>query len=234
MRKLYPFILGLLLFVLLPCSLLYAQPAPCIDKREFTYTDNSQKTILINEFLIWSKADNKFLPYTFPADKFHKKGHEGGPPLGVRFFNFGCMKTKRDGTFRKGQVCKDPLGHAVFKSPVFGIRGFIELAVIYINGGYNTPYAFFNRYAPASDCIGSVPRLPNGKCPNGQNNPARYAKKVADGLGIGIHDRIKIEDEEGKLSPRLFALLLAEVVRFETGIVCKFEDETIRLAIAEL
>lgn len=212
----------------------------CTPKRIFEYTDESKKTIIIKELLVYSKQEKKYLPFTYAANLFLKTPAQGGPALGIRFFNFACIKTRKNGKlFWKGQVCMDLKQHAIFKTPVMGIRGFIELAITYIDGSYNTLYKFFNRYAPADDCIGSVKKiLVNGKwvcpecCPN--NQPEKYAERVAKGIGIGINDPIKIRDGHGNLSAKLFALLLAEVVKFEIGLDCKFEEEIIKQAIAEL
>ncbi len=200
------------------------------EKQIITFTSLDSTKIIINELLVYNKNTQVYEPYTAELTKFRDKKHT---PLGIRHYNFGCIKTKTKELWL-GQIAKDAKGHAIFKEPIFGVTTFIQLAITYIKRGVDTPYKFFDRYAPHTDCLGSVDKvLVNGKleCPNGYNKPEIYAKTVADGIGIGINDPISIYDKEGKLNAKLFTLLLSSVASFELGLKCKFEEETIKKAI---
>ncbi len=211
----------------------------CDAKRVFEYTDASQKTVIIRELLVYSGIEKKYVPFTCPTELFFKV-QKKSPPRGVRYYNFGCIKTSKGGAlFWKGQVCMDKVQHAIFSTPLMGVRGFIKLIISYTSGTRKTLYDIFDAYAPHYDCQGSYPKiLVNGKwvCPpdHPNNEPEKYAAGAARALGIGVRDELKIREADGSLSVRVLTLLLSEVARVELGLKCKVEEETIRKAIALL
>ena len=200
------------------------------DKQNLTFKDSSKKTVILPEFLVQNSKTKEYEPFEIKYDNFYLKTN----PLGIRYFNFGCIKTKKNG-FWLGQIGKDSKGHAIFKKPIYGIRTMIILNTEIIEKrGKNTLLKFFNVYAPSTDCIGSVDKvLVNGKyiCPNGNNDPKKYAKKVGDAIGLGINDIIPLRDSNGKLDVKLINLIINEVAFFETGKNCKFSEETVKKAI---
>ena len=178
-----------------------------------------------------SVPSKEYEPHKVPFKNFYNYKKN---PLGIRYFNFGCIKTKKSG-FWLGQIAKDSKGHAIFKEPLYGIRAMVVLnAEIIEIRKKNTLLNFFNVYAPSDDCLGSVDKiLVNGKytCPNGYNKPEVYAKKVGDAIGLGINDKIVIRDSSGNLDVKLMTLIISEVAGFETGKKCKFSEETVTKAI---
>ena len=195
-----------------------------------TFTDEKRETVIIPEFLVLNKQTKKHEPYQVPFNEFYTQKN----PLGIRYFNFGCIKTKKSG-FWLGQIDKDSKGHAIFKDPIYGIRAMVILNAEIIEArNKNTLLKFFNVYAPSTDCIGSVKKvLVNGKytCPDGYNDPEKYAKKVGDAIGLDINDEIELRDENGDINIKLMTLIINEVAQFETGKVCKFTEETVEKAM---
>lgn len=68
-------------------------------------------------------------------------------------------------------------GFVKFDTPENGQRAHRKLIANQIKAGFDTPLQWASRYAPAGD---------------GNNDPQAYAKAVADGLGIGINDKIPL------------------------------------------
>ncbi|WP_347270349.1 hypothetical protein [Rhizorhabdus histidinilytica] len=76
----------------------------------------------------------------------------------------------------QGQVGQEN-GFVRFDTPENGQRAHRKLIANQIKAGFDTPIAWANRYAPAGD---------------GNNDPQAYARAVADGLGIGVNDKIPL------------------------------------------
>lgn len=200
------------------------------EKQSLTFKDETKETVIINEFLVYNRSRQLYVPYEIKFVDFYDY-HKN--PLGIRYFNFGCIKTKQSG-FWLGQIDKDKFGHAIFKSPLYGIRTMVILnAEIIEKRGKNTLFKFFNVYAPNNDCVGSI-KDDKGNCLYGYNKPEQYAQKVADALGIQIHDSLVLRDSQGSIDLKLMTLLVSEVAKFETGKNCKFEQETVEKAMAIL
>ena len=197
------------------------------DKQVLTFSDSTKSKVLIKELQVFNKATKSFQPFEISFTDFYNYKKN---PLGIRYFNFGCIKTKRS-AYWDGQIGKDKFGHAIFKSPIDGIKTMILLTTDMIeNRGKNTLYKFFNTYAPSNDCVGSI-KNKDGSCKYGYNAPEKYAKKVGDKLNLKIKDRLSIRDAKGQYNTKLLSALLSEVARFETGLNCKFEEDTMIKAI---
>jgi hypothetical protein len=97
-----------------------------------------------------------------------------GAPLSVRLNNPGSI---RDNPANKweGQIGSEN-GFAKFDTVEHGERAQRKLIANQIRNGYDTPLAWAQHYAPASD----------------GNDPQAYAARVAAGLGIGINDKIPL------------------------------------------
>ncbi|HRD82923.1 MAG TPA: hypothetical protein PLL53_19360 [Saprospiraceae bacterium] len=214
--------------LLLLTSVFFKSYSQDFKKQVLTFTDEKKETVVIPEFLVYDTNTKEYKPHKVPFKDFYdyKKN-----PLGIRFFNFGCIKTKKSG-FWLGQIDKDSKGHAIFKEPIYGIRAMVMLnAEIIEERNKNTLLKFFNVYAPSTDCVGSLTKDKDGNCPKGYNKPDLYAKKVGDAIGLGINDKLLIRDKEGNLDVKLMTLIMNEVAQFETGKKCKFTEETILRAI---
>lgn len=93
---------------------------------------------------------------------------------GIRNNNYLNVK----GTGWKGQVGQDSRGHAVFRSPEWGIRAaIVTLRTYWFTHNLRTIAAILSRWAPASDTIGSLPNAP-------KNSPKEYSKFVARHVGV--------------------------------------------------
>lgn len=97
-----------------------------------------------------------------------------GAPLSVRLNNPGAIRANPSNRWQ-GQV-GDQNGFVQFDTPENGARAHRIVIGNQIKNGYDTPLKWAQHYAPASD----------------GNNPAAYAKSVADGLGIGVNDKIPL------------------------------------------
>lgn len=177
---------------LLICNSLYSQGTPDLE-----YTSTKKDTIIIKELLVLNK-DNEYVPFKWPAKKFFNDENNGGVTRGIRFFNFGCFQSPKD--IWQGQIGKDATHHVKFKTPVWGIRGLIKIIIKKHKRGVNTLENFFKEYAPSSDCIGSLPRLPDGTCPRGENDPLAYAKHMAKVIGIKTDEKFEYKNEDGTIS----------------------------------
>lgn len=197
------------------------------DKQKLTFADEAKTRVVIREFLVYNKKEKKYEPYQIELKDFYNYKTN---PIGIRYFNFGCVKTKKSG-FWLGQVAIDKQRHAIFGEPLYGIRTMILMNTELVeNRGNNTLLKFFNVYAPSDDCVGGI-KNDDGSCKYGWNQPQKYAKKVGDALGIGINDELKLRNSNGELDTKLMALLISEVAKFETGKDCKFLEETVKKAI---
>lgn len=179
----------------------------------FLYGQNDTNRITIPELLIKPKGQDSYIPFSTSKAAFKDKKKTA---LGVRYYNFGCVKTPSFG-FWKGQKDKDARGHAIFEEPVWGIRAFIKVCMkqIVINKK-NTPFKFMSIYAPPSDCVGSI-RNADGTCMYGYNPTELYAQKVATSLGIGINDTIPLLDENGKPKAQIISILFSAIATMELG-----------------
>ncbi|MDH7638961.1 hypothetical protein [Sphingomonas oryzagri] len=97
-----------------------------------------------------------------------------GAPLSVRLNNPGAIRSNPSNRWQ-GQV-GDQNGFVQFDTPENGARAHRIVIGNQIKNGYDTPLKWAQHYAPASD----------------GNNPQAYAQTVADGLGIGINDKIPL------------------------------------------
>lgn len=138
-------------------------------------------------------------------------------PLPVRFNNPGALQTPKAGPWQ-GQIGKDKKGHAVFKSIEAGVGAWLTWVQRRAAEGRNTPFKLMSMYAPPDDCIGSVDKLPNGKCPPGfpLNDTAGYAKKIAQAFGVGITSPLELSLKTCKQRAGL-RKFLQEVVTIENG-----------------
>lgn len=190
---------------------------------------SQEDIVTINELLIFDKSQNEYLPFSTSREKFTDKKIT---PLGIRYYNFGCIKTPINNWW-DGQIDKDKYGHAIFNEAKWGILAFIKLTVRHIEvNKRNTPYKFMSIYAPPDDCIGSI-RNPDGSCKYGKNPTKRYSEKIANSLGCEIHDIINLRDLENNLSAQEISILFSAIAQFELGLDCKITVDSIVEALKE-
>lgn len=185
--------------------------------------------VVINELLVRDKNSDEFIPYSTTIEKFKDKKYT---PLGVRYFNFGCVKTPKN-KWWKGQIDYDMYGHAIFNEAKWGILAFIEVTLKQIEENKrNTPFKFISVYAPPEECIGDK-KNPDGSCKYGKNPTEKYAQKIADALGLSMDEIIILRNDEGELQAEVIAILFSAIAKFELGLDCKISVEGIKDAFKE-
>jgi hypothetical protein len=100
----------------------------------------------------------------------------------------------------EGIVGTDSMGgqgsYLVFVSMTYGVRAIAMCLKAYaLDHGIDTLRATFERWAPSGD----------------NNQPAAYARVVADALGVGIDDTISLTD------PATLLAVIRAIVRVENG-----------------
>lgn len=164
------------------------------------------------------RKDGNWVTANFSTDELKKPGR-----LCIRYNNYWCLKSAS----WQGETGADSRGHAKFESAVYGARAFfITMRSYRFRHGLRSSYAIFNRYAPASDCVGSLKRdSETGKCPLGENPSLLYAKKVAEALGLDVNDDIKLFDDERRMDVTVAKTLARAVLQFELGKSFNVSDE---------
>lgn len=94
---------------------------------------------------------------------------------GIRNRNYLNVK----GRGWKGQIGSDPRGHAIFKSPEWGIRaGIVLLRTYWFTHRLRTIAAILSRWAPSTDTVGSIKGAP----PNSPREYSAFVSRRMDGL----------------------------------------------------
>ena len=172
---------------------------------------------------------------SFVAIDTSSAAKRAGLPLCARHLNFWCLKTPR-GDVWNGQINKDAKNHAIFDDPRYGARAFFRTMFSYrYRHGLNSANEILGRYAPASDCIGSVDRDPvTGKCPDGENPTWIYAKRVAKSVGVSPDALLNLFINKATLDRKVARSLARAIARFELGsqysVSDALIDEGVRLA----
>jgi len=121
---------------------------------------------------------------------------------GIRNHNPGNIRKSKD----KWQGLADSQPDAeffTFKDPTYGIRAMARLLINYQDDyGLNTVAKIINRWAPP---VGRVPET--GK--EYTQNTSGYAKQVALGMGVGVHDVIDVHNFD-HLEPMIRAMIKHE------------------------
>lgn len=112
----------------------------------------------------------------------------------------------------KGQVGVDSRGHAIFRSPAYSIRaGLKTLRTYHDRRGLVTFEQVFERWAPSSDTIGSIP----GNAPNDPNAYAKFVARYVNSVPMG---KLGIFREDWSIGneDRAYGILRA-MCRYELG-----------------
>lgn len=99
----------------------------------------------------------------------------------IRQNNYWCVKTPKGDTWR-GQVGSDLSGHAIFADPVYSARAFARLMRNYrFKHEIITARQLAMRYAPPSDCVGTL-----SYCPRVQATPipSHWTRGSMDGKTV--------------------------------------------------
>ncbi len=157
-------------------------------------------------------------------------------PISFRYNNPGAVKTRSSG-FWDGQIAKDKKGHAVFDSVQSGVSAWVLLMRDFTeNRNLNTAFKIMNIYAPATGCVGDVGTPPND-CDHGLNPTEEYARKVANAVGRGPHDKLDLNPESNPNAAPLIEALFTEIATFEAGAnfcnkECSANNEIFKNALA--
>lgn len=156
-------------------------------------------------------------------------------PIPVRYNNPGAIKTPKNGW--PGQVGKDDKGHAIFKTVQDGTAAWVTWMKRRVARGTDTPFKIVSMYAPPTDCVGSLPKLPDGSCPipYGFNPTDKYAEGVAKAVGIGINDRLPLTggpDDKAVYRAIFRTMLMLEIGKAFCGTGCDVTDAVFDAAYA--
>ena len=109
---------------------------------------------------------------------------------GIRNKNYLNVK----GSGWKGQTGSDSRGHAIFKTPEWGIRaGIVLLRTYWFTHNLRSIAAILSRWAPASDTVGSLPNAP-------KNSPKEYSGFVAKRMGISATESLRLFNKDRTLN----------------------------------
>lgn len=111
-------------------------------------------------------------------------------PLSLRYNNPGAVQTRAAGYWPQ-QIGKDSKGHAIFANVEDGVAAWVLWMFTRTKENPNiSARRMMSIYAPSNDCIGTVAKLKNGKCPPGfPLNPTRiYAVRVAKALDKDVDE----------------------------------------------
>ncbi len=174
----------------------------------------SQEGLIVKRSGEWVAAD-------FTAEELERPGR-----VCIRFNNFWCLK--RAGW--QGEVGHDSRDHTKFSESAYAARAFFKTMRTYrYLHGLKSTSEIFNRYAPQSDCIGSLPRNSRtGECPNGENPSALYARNVAAALGKGPDEDIELFVDRSTVRWEVAKQLAKAVVAFELGREYSVTDALLR------
>ena len=158
-------------------------------------------------------VDGECQPASYSSAELNRPGM-----LCIRYKNYWCVKGSSVDPWR-GQSGLDERNHAIFETAAYGARAFFGIMRTYHQKhDLRSTYEIFGRYAPADDCVGSLPRDPRtNECPHDENRTLQYARKVAAALGVGIHDDIGLFDSHGRADFEVAEVLAQGVVQFELG-----------------
>lgn len=174
------------------------------------------------------RVDGQWEPAAYTTSQLNEPGM-----LCIRYNNYWCIKGSTSNPW-VGQTGLDDRKHAIFETAEHGARAFFVVMRSYHNKhGLRTTHQIFNRYAPADDCVGSLPRDPEtNRCPEGENPTMLYARRVAEALSLGPNDDIGLFDAQGRAQLDVALALARGVVQFELGPNRQVTDDLVRDGLA--
>lgn len=127
---------------------------------------------------------------------------------GIRNRNYLNVK----GTGWQGQTGNDSRGHAIFKTPEYGIRsGIVLLRTYWFKYNLRSIAAILSRWAPASDTVGSLPNAP-------KNSPKEYSGFVARRMGITATETLRLFNKDRTLNDvKQLKALFEAMAAYELG-----------------
>lgn len=150
-------------------------------------------------------------------------------PLCIRHENYWCVKTPPNWD---GKVGSDARGHAIFADPAMGARAFAVLMRTYrFKYERETAKEIISRYAPATDCVGSIGIPPD--CPHGLNPVNEYALEIAKAVGKSADEKLDLFADDGRIDLRVAIPLFQAFARFELTAKYQVSEELIRQGIAK-
>jgi len=156
-------VLSLLMVVLASCSWIHSMLHPIEPPQGVSLYDDVTSTSH-DQSAIWGIPQRGLLIETalgpVPA-QFTARTVVNNPSRCAALNNYWCVKTPTDGKRWEGQVGEDRSGHAYFSDPVYSARAFARIIRSYhVRRNIRSISGIINRYAPSSDCIGSLSYCP--------------------------------------------------------------------------
>lgn len=154
------------------------------------------------------------VPFESVAPQTYEKGDWAPPaPFTTGMRNRNIMNVKQDDKNPwKYSTGKDSKNHAIFPSYTTGLRaGIINLRSYWTRHNLRTLAEIINRYAPASDTIGSIAGAKS-------NDPGAYANFLAKQIGIPATSKLMIFHDSGAVrsADQLYALV-KNIIIYECG-----------------
>lgn len=152
-----------LLLFLSACSQ-KADEAPATNQlrvTEFAMAQRAASLEKVRPYGLYRQAGRSWEKLEMTTAELHAPGRRC-----IRQNNYWCVKTPKGDTWR-GQVGSDKSGHAIFADPVYSARAFARLMRNYrFKHEIITARELAMRYAPPSDCIGTL-----SYCPRSSSTP---------------------------------------------------------------
>lgn len=148
-----------------------------------------------------------------------------GTSTGIR--NRNLMNVKNGSDPWKYGIGTDSRGHVIFPSYAKGLRAaIIDLRSKFVRRGLKTLMDIMKRYAPDDDTVGSIAGNP-------QNDPAAYARFVAQRAGVTATEKLTIFREDGSIwNRRQLKTVVEAMVRYENGFDIPIPDSVFDEAIS--
>lgn len=158
------------------CSLIDQQepaPEPVIEtvsaERAYAFTK-------VRPYGLYRQSGQQWESLEMTSEELHAPGRRC-----IRQNNYWCVKTPKDQQW-KGQIGQDKSGHAIFADPVYSARAFARLMRNYrFKHELITTRELALRYAPPSDCIGTLSYCPRS---GASQIPKSWTRGLMDGKTV--------------------------------------------------
>jgi hypothetical protein len=163
-----------------------------------TSSTSEYTSLLKNQDAVW-------VPINYSDKQLNEPGM-----VCIRFNNYWCIKSPMgQPTYWNGQESQDSRGHAQFSHPKYAARAFVKLMhTYYFKHNLRSANDIMNRYAPATDTIGSMA--------GGKPNPTgAYASQIANELGKQADEDLQLFINKGTINRDKMVALLIVLAKWE-------------------
>jgi len=163
-----------LLLVLAACA--QKEPKQKLRATEFAMAQRAASLEKVRPYGLYRQAGRNWEKLEMTTDELNAPGRRC-----IRQNNYWCVKTPPSERWR-GQVGEDNSGHAIFADPVYSARAFARLMRNYrFKHEIITARQLAMRYAPPSDCIGTLSYCPVSSA---TSIPSNWTRGSMDGKTV--------------------------------------------------